>query len=260
VGTDKKLARVEKIDRNNNIIFLDRSLTWQRGEKVSLPYSGERPDLGAIEFDLETYGKRQFVKLPAGMRREIADYPQSPLVQIDFEDNDFESWAYLWAWYQRGTGYTRTSKTAGHGRYSAELSSDAEHPIIQASISPGGWDIDVYPWILLWYRIPNGVPVKIILEGFPTKVVKGERGVEIAMTKSCDFDKGPNTGKQYELIDDDKWHEIVMDARVIRSSYIDVKHLYAFRFYTGSKTNKEHKFWFDNFRILPLSLVIKEHH
>ena len=46
-----KTARISDIDYNagNNIIILDRKVSWSKGEKVSLYYNGSAPDIGAYE-------------------------------------------------------------------------------------------------------------------------------------------------------------------------------------------------------------------
>jgi hypothetical protein len=46
-----KSARILDIDYSagNNIIILDRHVSWKKGEKVSLYYNGSAPDLGAYE-------------------------------------------------------------------------------------------------------------------------------------------------------------------------------------------------------------------
>ncbi len=43
-------ARIESINYFNNILILDRSLTWNKGEGISVWYSGSAPDLGPYEF------------------------------------------------------------------------------------------------------------------------------------------------------------------------------------------------------------------
>jgi PKD repeat protein len=43
-------ARIVHVDYDNNIITIDRALTWQGGQGVSLPYHGSAPDIGAYEY------------------------------------------------------------------------------------------------------------------------------------------------------------------------------------------------------------------
>jgi len=43
------LVIVQNVDYENNIIIVDRNVSWSRGDPVSLNYSGEAPDVGAFE-------------------------------------------------------------------------------------------------------------------------------------------------------------------------------------------------------------------
>lgn len=49
VGTADRRARVVKVDHQANTLLLDRDLNWQTGDAVSLPWSGEAPDIGVYE-------------------------------------------------------------------------------------------------------------------------------------------------------------------------------------------------------------------
>jgi len=42
-------ARITDVDYGNNVITIDTVLIWQSGQGVSLPYSGSKPDIGAME-------------------------------------------------------------------------------------------------------------------------------------------------------------------------------------------------------------------
>ena len=42
-------ARIISVNYSNNTITVDRSLSWNDGDGVSLPYLGDAPDLGAFE-------------------------------------------------------------------------------------------------------------------------------------------------------------------------------------------------------------------
>jgi hypothetical protein len=44
-------VRIVGIDYDNNILTLDRTLTWYTGQGVALAYSGNAPDIGAFEYD-----------------------------------------------------------------------------------------------------------------------------------------------------------------------------------------------------------------
>ena len=42
-------ATIETINYDNNTITLTQAISWEKGQKVSLPYRGTRPDIGAYE-------------------------------------------------------------------------------------------------------------------------------------------------------------------------------------------------------------------
>ena len=44
-------ATIVAIDYKKNVLFLDRSIAWTDSQKVSLAYEGDKPDLGAFEYD-----------------------------------------------------------------------------------------------------------------------------------------------------------------------------------------------------------------
>jgi hypothetical protein len=44
-------ARIVRIDQENSMLYLDRTLSWTSGLGVARPYSGSAPDQGAFEFD-----------------------------------------------------------------------------------------------------------------------------------------------------------------------------------------------------------------
>ena len=43
-------ATIVHIDRKLNLLTLDKMVSWQKGDMISLPYQGTQPDLGAFEF------------------------------------------------------------------------------------------------------------------------------------------------------------------------------------------------------------------
>jgi hypothetical protein len=46
-------VRIVNVDYEKNILGLSESITWNKGQGVSLAYSGSRPDMGAFEFTPE---------------------------------------------------------------------------------------------------------------------------------------------------------------------------------------------------------------
>jgi hypothetical protein len=49
--TIKQTVRVVKVDYTANSLTLDRSVTWNDGDPVSITYLGSAPDMGAFEYD-----------------------------------------------------------------------------------------------------------------------------------------------------------------------------------------------------------------
>ena len=49
--------RVLDVDYEANLLRVDQEVGWRQGQGVSLPYEGDRPDMGAFEFGLDSGGK-----------------------------------------------------------------------------------------------------------------------------------------------------------------------------------------------------------
>jgi hypothetical protein len=43
-------ATIVKIDRKLNRLYLDKAVTWQKGDRITLAFEGKQPDIGAFEF------------------------------------------------------------------------------------------------------------------------------------------------------------------------------------------------------------------
>jgi len=251
VGPEKQVARVVKVDRETQTLFLDRALSWHQGDGVALPYEGAAPDLGAMEYGAEGQPWFHRLTVPAGLRWRPPDDPTAPLVATDFEEEDVEEWGSVWYFnWQGNMDYDRATDTAATGKSCAHLRANKEGSTLEASIAPRGWDIDRYPWIRFSYRIPEGTPVGLRLEAFPAGVLSGERIVSIGGSAAYLATGNPNLAR-YQLIDDGQWHQVTIDARTIREVYPDVVGLYCFRFYTPANAREGQQFWFDDFALWP---------
>jgi len=60
---------------------------------------------------------------------------------------------------------------------------------------------------------------------------------------------GSKALSECELVDDNQWHKIILDARVIREVFPAVKYLHAFQFYTQENGREGHEFWIDDFSV-----------
>jgi hypothetical protein len=58
------IAVVLRNDWTNNILYLDRSITWTNGQGITLKYSGNAPDMGAFE----SPGSGSVPGAPSGLR------------------------------------------------------------------------------------------------------------------------------------------------------------------------------------------------
>ncbi len=72
----------------------------------------------------------------------------------------------------------------------------------------------------------------------------------IAQSPEMNCGSAPHAGDT-KLLDDDQWHEVTLDARVIRTLHPNVKLIQKLRFFALGSGKKGQQFWFDNFRILP---------
>lgn len=64
IGSPDQIARVVKVDRNNNELTLDRDVHWDEGDPVSLPWGGDAPDIGAFEYGTPWRPSVQVVTTP----------------------------------------------------------------------------------------------------------------------------------------------------------------------------------------------------
>ncbi|MFW5866527.1 MAG: PKD domain-containing protein [Armatimonadota bacterium] len=65
VGPEQARARIERIDPDAGILHLDRELRWADGAQVSLPFSGDAPEIGVYEMGDRGRPTVQIVAEPA---------------------------------------------------------------------------------------------------------------------------------------------------------------------------------------------------
>ncbi len=101
IGSGENLARIERVELRYYqpaILHLDREVTWEDGMPVSLPWAGEGPDIGAIEYTEAHPTQLLALAMPAAVE------PGEPVtlsldtfgkdvasVTWDFEDGTFSS-------------------------------------------------------------------------------------------------------------------------------------------------------------------------
>ena len=252
VGPERREALVLKADIEANVLTLHRELTWQAGDPVTLSREGTIPDLGAYEMAVKSrtgvFGPAP--EIPEGLRLETMETAAEPVVVTDFEPENLEDWFCYWNFSrQRNTSARLDDTTAASGRHSMRVFAEKDGAIMSSDIRPRWWDIDRFPFVKLSYRIPAGVPVGLWLHAFRSTNV-GRGAVCVGGTAARDVGSYRDLGK-FELVDDDAWHEVTIDARAIREVFPQVKLLQMFRFYTNANGTEGQQYWFDNFRILP---------
>jgi hypothetical protein len=236
-------------DIDAKMLILDRDLRWAEGIPVTLPYAGDAPDHGAYESGPTDDGHVE-PEIPDGLRMATMRTATEPVVVTGFEEQDREDWHYYWNFSRQKNTDSRMDDTTAHsGERSMRVFAEDDNATLACDIRPRWWDIDRFPHARLAYRIPEGVPVGILLYPFPTDAW-GRGAVYIAGGETLDPGGFPNL-QEYRLIDDDQWHEVTMDVRAIRDVYPGVKLLKMLRFYTVGNAEKGQQLWFDDFAILP---------
>jgi len=248
VGEKKQQARVAKADIQDNVLTLDRNLTWGKGDTVTLPYSGNAPDAGAYEFGAENEPWYAAPQIRDGLRMETMETAEKAIVVTDFEPENQEEWFYYWYTHrQRNTDARLEDTTAASGKRSMRVFATDDGANMGALIRPAWWDVDRFPYASFSYRIRRGVPVGIWLCAFPSE----KRGTAMVCVGGSPARKSEPSRdlKKVELLDDDQWHEVTVDVRAIREVFPEVKLLRTFYFYTRENGKKGQQYWFDNFRI-----------
>jgi hypothetical protein len=250
VGPEKKQARVVQADIENHILILDREVAWEKDESITLPYRGAKPDLGAYEHGAERELWYSAPEIPNGLRMLTMETATEPVVVTGFEHENIEEWHYYWNFSrQRNTDARMDDTTAASGKRSMRIFATGDEAIMSCDIRPRWWDIDRFPIIKLAYRIPQGVPLGLWIHAFKSSAVS--RGAVCVGGSSARKTNPYRDLALYELLDDDQWHEVEIDARAIREVFPDVNLLQMFRFYTNKNGQEGQQYWFDNFRILP---------
>ncbi len=250
VGARKRPAVIVRADIEANVLTLDRDVTWQQGDGVSLPCVGKGPDLGAYERGAERQEWYAGPAIPEGLRAETMETATKPIVVTDFEPENLEDWFYYWNFSrQRNTNARIDETTVFSGKRSMRVYAEKEGAILSCDIRPRWWDIDRFPTVRFAYRVPPGVPVGVWLYAFKS-ASHGQGAVCVGGTAARNVGGFRDLGR-ITLTDDNQWHEVEVDARWVREVFPDVKLLQMFRFYTNGNGTEGQQYWFDGFRILP---------
>ncbi len=174
--------------------------------------------------------------------------PKAPMLQTDFEERNFEQWAFLWDRRpRRDNNFRPVKRDDGQGQCMSVFA-EGKTPALAINAKMHVWNVDQYPYVSFSYRIPRGVPVGVWINSWPTE--NKMEGICVGGSAANSAGKFPNV-HALQLVDDGQWHTAVFDARAVRQAAPAFKLAYAFEFTTFAKVAKGQVFWFDDFAITP---------
>jgi hypothetical protein len=174
--------------------------------------------------------------------------PKAPMMQTDFEERNFEEWAFLWDRRPRKDNNFRPVKRDDGKGQCMSVFAEGKTQALAINAKMHVWNIDQYPYVSFSYRIPKGTPVGVWINAWPT--ADKMEGICVGGSAGNSAGRFPNVNA-LKLVDDGQWHTAVFDARVVRKAAPDFKLAYAFEFTTFAKVTEGQKFWFDDFAITP---------
>lgn len=251
VGGAKTEARIVHIAERQNVLILDRRISFAKGDAVNLAYAGKAPDLGAYENDLAPSGG------PVFEDRAIRQKPNADgaLLVSSFEPEDRENWFYLWNFTRQPSSWAALDdRTAANGKYSWRVhhvpyeelrqltSISPRHAqsdsTLSTHLSPAWWEIDRYPILEFAYKIPAGVPVGVTLYCDSRSATPGPGSIFIAGSPALQLPAGYVDLRQLELIADGQWHRASIDLTKLRQAMPKVRYIYKLRFWAGGPHGK----------------------
>lgn len=172
---------------------------------------------------------------------------EAPFIHTTFNADD-EDWWWLWKTYRpMPADWSRdVDRETGNGVLRV---SDPGGGAISARIAPADWDIQQFPWIYLRYRILPGTPIGLFLEAFNGLGGNGRKMWLAATEKHRDVGSGDIT--HYVLTDDDEWHTLLIDARLMKQQFPDVDILRRLGIESRGTSKIGDGYWLDEFAILP---------
>ncbi len=308
VGSTQQRARVLSKDYDAGTLSLDRAVSWQDGDPVSLPWAGDGPDIGAYEHGEAGYKSVQIVTEPfeaepgetvtlrAVVRGEIEpvsvrwhlgddtiaegrqithawaeayDYPvrvtvtdaagkrhvaagyvwietprpaDAPLVHSTF-DRDDEDWWWLWQTYRPGPAEWERVLDDETGDGVLRVHAPSDNGRMPCWTHPPRWDIDRDHTVRIRYRVGEDTPVALYLRAFE---VPGDstRRVCVAASPAAHPSESQIVTDNV-LLDDEQWHELEFDARLIRERYPDVTRIEGLRFHGTPREAVQEGHWFE---------------
>ena len=170
IGKEKEIARVVKANLEKNELTLDREVNWLVNATVSLPYSGNAPDLGALQ-----YGKTGVfnvvpqafpaIALP-GEAVAFKSYQNEPtkgvLFKWDFGDGtQSEEEAPVHVYRNKGDHIVRLHCAAPSGETSTrmlivrvDITKDPKEPLMQTGFEEKEFE----EWAIVWHHGTSRTP------------------------------------------------------------------------------------------------------
>lgn len=164
--------------------------------------------------------------------------PLVPLLHTTFDAED-EDWWWTWKSYRpEPTDWQRELDSAsGQGVLRVSNPGAGKMPLKTA---PAQWDIDRYPWVYLRYRVLPATPIGLYLEAF--RQGNQEPRLWTAATSGKDT--------PYRLIDDGEWHTLVVDARIMRQVYPEMRVAQGVGMEITGTSRQGDTYWLDEVAIL----------
>jgi len=161
-----------------------------------------------------------------------------PINNIFYYEN-FESKAGLQT-YSGQADITIDYQTRGD--HALKIQSRAEAAFLSAGLMTNNWKIDHYPLVKFSYKIPQGTPVMVrVKTPLEDWICLG------GVNNQC---PAPQSQEYFQLIDDDQWHDLQINARSsVQSVLKAIKSLQEWQFYIPTNRHLGDKFWIDDFLI-----------
>ncbi len=172
-----------------------------------------------------------------------------PLMRSTFDAED-EHWQ--WRWYHhrpRPSDWEQIEEPDGGGWVRVFAPGD-EGGLTMRSYQIE-WHVDRYPTVKLRYRVGEGTPIALYLQAFWAPE-EGLRQVCVAASPAAEVDPEKVVADTV-LHDDEEWHELTVDAGLIRERFPGIDYLDVIRFDAAPRQNVVEGDWFglDEVVILP---------
>lgn len=174
------------------------------------------------------------------------DADEEVLLHTTFND-PHGHWWWRWQTYRPGNTDWALEEVPGSDGSALHVWAPEDGQYIPCRTHPRNWRVDIYPHIMIRYRIDPGTPVAARIDGFRTAAEARE--VWVAATESA----LPLPGDPLPLTDDGEWHLIGLDARALSHAHPDVQVARSLYFEAPSqhrgRVKKGQGFWLDEVTI-----------